>query len=160
MKTATMLFPPRSKKRQAGAAAVELALTMPILLSFLLFPIFYAMCFWHYTVAQKAAQDAARYLSTVSHSEMRTPALAEDAGNMAIEIAKREMAELAPGSEIRDPYVYCGPRSCGDRRSSDPLPSTVNVRLTFGVYDPFGLIDVGWTGAEITADYTLRYVGN
>lgn len=160
MKTATVSFTRRSTKRQAGVAAVELALIMPIMLSFLLFPIFYAMCFWHYTVAQKAAQDAARYLSTVPQSEMRTPALAEAAGEMAIEIAKREIAELAPGSEIRDPYVYCGNDSCGGRSRGEPLPETVRVKLTFSMYDPFGFVDAGWLGAEITANYTLRYVGN
>ncbi len=159
MKTASNSSLRRTRKRQAGAAAIELALTMPILLSFLLFPMFYAMCYWHYTVAQKAAQDAARYLSTVPQSEMRTPALAEAAGEMAIEIARREIAELAPGSEIRAPYAYCGSDSCGGLARGD-LPETVRVKLTFSVYDPFGLVDTGWMGAEITANHTLRYVGN
>lgn len=159
MKTAAIAFPRRSRKHQAGAAAVELALILPILLGFLLYPMFYAMCFWHYTVAQKAAQDAARYLSTVSRSEMRTPELAEAAGEMAIEIARRELAELAPGSNIRDPYAYCGSDSCGGLARGE-LPETVRVKLTFSVYDPFGFVDVGFMGAEITANYTLRYVGN
>lgn len=160
MKTATISSIRRSKRRQTGAAAVELALILPILLTFLLYPIFYAMCFWHYTVAQKAAQDAARYLSTVPQSEMRSPELAEAAGDMAVEIAQRELAELAPGSEIRVPKAYCGSDICGDRSSGTPLPETVRVQLRFSVYDPFGVVDVGWTGAEITANYTLRYVGN
>jgi hypothetical protein len=160
MKTATISCFRRPKKRQAGAAVVELALTLPILVSFLLFPMFYAMCFWHYTVAQKAAQDAARYLSTVPQSEMRTPALAEAASEMAVEIAKREIAELAPGSAIRGPSAYCGSDFCGTRNWGDPLPETVRVQLKFSVYDPFGIVDVGWMGAEITANYTLRYAGN
>ncbi len=159
MKTAAVSFPQKSMRRQAGAAAVELAIIMPIMLSFLLFPIFYSMCYWHYTVAQKAAQDAARYLSTVPQSEMRTPALARAAGETAIEIVNREIAELTPGSEIW-PYAYCGPRICGDRNKADDLPETVTVRLTFSMYDPFGFVDVGWMGAVINADYTLRYVGN
>lgn len=159
MKKAAVSYQRRSRSRQSGAAAVELALIMPILLSFLLFQIFYAMCFWHYTVAQKAVQDAARYLSTVPQSEMRTPELAEAAGEMAKEIAKREIAELAPGSEIRDPYTYCGDDSCGGLARGE-LPETVRVKLTFSVYDPFGFVDLGWMGASITANYTLRYVGN
>lgn len=159
MKTAMISFPWGSMRRQTGAAAVELALAMPILLSFMLFSIFYAMCFWHYTVAQKAAQDAARYLSIVPQAEMRTPVLAEAAGEMAIEIARREIAELAPGAEIRAPHAYCGSDSCGGLARGE-LPDTVRVKLTFSVYDPFGLVDVGWMGAEITANYTLRYVGN
>ena len=77
MKTASSAFSHTSRTHQTGAAAIELALTMPIMLCFLLFPIFYAMCFWHNTVAKKAAQDAARYLSTEPQSEMRTPASRE-----------------------------------------------------------------------------------
>ena len=146
------------RARQHGAAAVELALVLPILIVFLTFPLFYARCFWHYTVAQKAAQDAASYLSMVPASEMRSPDLAAAATNVALEIARREMAELAPGTTIRQPQVKCDGVDCGFFPGKSP--EKVRVVITFGMVDTiFGLIETGRYGLLITADVTLRYVG-
>lgn len=146
------------RKREAGVAAIELAFLFPILLVFLLFPIFLSRCIWHYTVAQKAAQDAARYLSTVPRSEMMSPEFAEEAGELAIEIARREIAELAPSSAIAGPTAYCNSLVCGEL-GPGTVPNTVKVRLSFTMSDPRGLIDFGWYGLRITADHTMRYVG-
>lgn len=151
---------PRSGKREAGIAAIECALLLPILLVFITFPLFYARYLWHYTVAQKAAQDAARYLSTVPRSEMMSPELSAAAGDLAIEIATREIAELAPDSGITGPKTFCDAENCGDL-TPGTAPTTVRVRLAFSMSgDPNGLIDFGWGGLRITANHTLRYVGN
>lgn len=147
------------RKRQAGVAAIEVALLLPILIVFLLFPIFISKVLWHYTVAQKAAQDAARYLSIVPRSEMMSRNLAEEAGELAIEIAEREIAELAPGSEVVGPRAFCDTELCGDL-TAGRVPTTVRVRLAFTMSDPSGLIDFGWYGLEITANHTMRYAGN
>ena len=149
----------RPRKREAGVAAIELAFILPILIIFLSFPIFYARCLWHYTVAQKAAQDAARYLSTVSRQEMISEELAQEAGARAIEIASREIAELSPGSRISGPAAFCDLEICG-QLGDGVAPSTVRVRLTFTMSDPDGIIDFGWYGLRITANHTMRYVGN
>lgn len=159
MNTRTLSLANMPRKREAGAAAIELAVLLPILIVFLLFPIFLSQCLWHYTVAQKAAQDAARYLSTVPRSEMMSKDLAEKAGDLAIEIAEREIAELAPSSGITGPKAFCDAENCGDL-STGTVPKTVRVRLAFTMYDPLGLIDFGWYGLEITANHTMRYVGN
>lgn len=151
---------PLPRRRQDGVAAVELALLLPILLVFLTIPIFYARAFWHYTVAQKAAQDATRYLATVPASEMMSKPLATAAGNLAIEIAKREMAELSPGSEILEPLAFCDTVVCGFK-AAGTVPTTVRIYIQFGMYDQlFGSVDVGWDGLPITADITMNYVGN
>jgi hypothetical protein len=150
----------RSLKVQRGAAAIELALILPILISFLLFPAFYASVFWHYTVAQKAAKDAARYLSTVSAQEMRSRVLAPAAAAIASEIAKTEIAELSPGSSIDDPIIQCGTDPCKGT-TSGPLPSTVRVALKFDMYDTwFGVVDTGRYGWHVESDITMRYAGN
>lgn len=146
--------------RQHGVAAVELALLLPILLVFLTIPIFYARCFWHYTVAQKAAQDAVRYLATVPASDMMSKPLARAAGELAINIAKREMAELSPGSEIQDPAAYCDSVNCG-LKATGSLPTTVRIYIQFNMFDQFfGAVDVGWDGLPITADVTMNYAGS
>lgn len=145
--------------RQRGGAAVEAAILLPIFVSFLTFPIFYARCFWHYTVAQKAAQDAARYLSAVPAREMRSKKLVKAAGAIAIEIANRELAELSPGTEIDPPILYCDDVVCGTY--SGTVPSNVRVVVNFGMRDTFfGVVDTGRYGIQITADVKMRYVGS
>lgn len=145
--------------RQRGVAAIEAAIVLPILVLFLTFPIFYARCYWHYTVAQKAAQDAARYLSSVPAQEMRSKKLAKAAAALALQIAQREIAELAPGTSIDDPQVYCDTSLCGTFPGT--LPSTVRVLLSFGIVDKiFVVVDTGRYGIQITADVTMRYVGH
>jgi Flp pilus assembly protein TadG len=149
-----------SRKRQAGAAAIELALLLPIMVVFLTIPIFYARCFWHYTAAQKAAQNATLYLSTVSAAEMRSKTLAKAAGDVAIEIARRQIAELAPGSQIDEPQAYCDEVLCG-KKTAGSLPTTVHVNFTFSMYDNFfNAVDTGRYGIPITATFRMRYVGN
>jgi hypothetical protein len=147
------------KTRQRGSAAIEAALILPIFVVFLTVPIYYARCFWHYTVAQKAAQDAVRYLSQVSAAEMRSPTLAQAASNIALQITQKEMAELAPGSTIPTPVVQCDYLPCG--YAIGRLPATVRVYINFSMYDNiFGVIPDGRFGLVITADASMRYVGN
>jgi hypothetical protein len=147
------------KTRQRGSAAIEAALILPIFVVFLTVPIYYARCFWHYTVAQKAAQDATRYLSQVSAAEMRSRTLAQAASNIALEIAQREIAELAPGSVIDTPIVHCDTVPCG--YAIGKLPTTVGVYINFSMHDNiFGVIPDGRFGLVITADASMRYVGN
>lgn len=159
MKTPNPRRLPGLSDRQRGAAAVEAALVLPLLLVFLTFPIFYARCYWHYTVAQKAAQDAARYLSSVPAQEMRSRPLAREAAAVALEIAQKEIAELAPGTSIDNPQVYCDQTLCGTFPGR--LPGTVHVVLNFGIVDNiFGVVDTGRYGIQVTADVTMPYVGH
>jgi len=147
------------RRQQTGVAAVELALVLPILIVFLTVPIFFARCFWHYTVAQKAAQDAARYLSTVSRSEMMSPTLAANAVSLAVQIARLEMAELSPGSTIATPTVYCDEDNCGI--SAGTVPDVVRVKIVFNMFDSvFGIVDIGRYGLQITANAKVPYVGS
>lgn len=145
--------------RQNGHVAVEAALLLLIIVYFLTYPVYYARCFWHYTVAQKAAQDAVRYLSQVSSAEMKSQGLARAAGDLALEIARREIAELAPGSTIATPIVQCDYLPCGSLIGK--APSTVRVFITFSMMDNgFGEVASGRYGLVITADASMRYVGN
>lgn len=150
--------PPLPAARR-GAAAIEAAIILPIIIVFLTFPIFYARCFWHYTAAQKAAQDAARYLSAVPAQEMRSKKLAKAAAVIALQIAQREIAELSPGTEIDDPQIYCDDVLCGSVPGK--VPDTVHVFINFGMLDNFfGAVDTGRYGLQITADVRMRYVGH
>jgi len=150
---------PHPRKRQRGAAAIELALILPILVTLLTFPFFYARCFWHYTAAQKAAQDAARYMATVPMAEMRSKKLASAAQKIAEDIALIEIAELSPGKAFDPPQITCDGLACGN--STGKLPNKVRAYISFGMADTmFGVVDTGRYGLLITADVTMRYAGN
>jgi Flp pilus assembly protein TadG len=149
----------RRRGAESGNAAVECALILPILLLFLTFPFFYAKCFWHYTAAQKAAQDSARYLSSIPPQHMRSRVLAEEAARLTAKIANLELAELDPGKYPPTVEVFCGNSSCNGV-GTRPLPTTIRVLIKIDMYDTiFGTLDTGRYGVPITADATMSYVG-
>ncbi|MFC5458787.1 TadE/TadG family type IV pilus assembly protein [Massilia niabensis] len=149
----------RRHQRQGGVAAIELAILLPLLLLTLAPLILCARYMWHYTVAQKAAQDAARYMSTVSIAEMKSKTMAVHAKNIAVEIAKREVAELAPGEDIGSPDVFCGVNTCGFLGGQAAVPKTVTVFVAFPVTDTFFGTYLGPDGWLINVKATVPYVG-
>lgn len=147
--------PARPSSRQRGAAAVELAIMLPLLVVVLAPLILYARFMWHYTVVQKAAQDAARYMANVPQVEMKSKKLAAIAKDVAVDIARKELADLSPGEEIFGADVRCGERTCG---TSSGLPDTVNVNINFHMFDTFMGIYLP-SGLLVEANVTMRYVG-
>lgn len=144
---------------QGGAAAVELALILPVLLLLIFMPLFIGRYFWHYTAAQKAAQDAARYLSTISAQEMREDVLARQAAAVARDIALTEIEDLDPGTRAPDILIECGTEQCVGRRNL-PLPDSVSVTVRISYFDMLGMIDTGRYGITIDAQSVVSYVGN
>lgn len=144
---------------QRGAAAVELALILPVLLLLIFLPLFIGRYFWHYTAAQKVAQDSARYLSTLSAQELREEVLAREAAIVAKNIVLAEIQELDPGPSEPDIIITCGDDPCigvGDL----PLPETVRVTVRMRYFDMLGLIDTGRYGITINAVSVANHVGN
>lgn len=144
---------------QRGATAVEFAFLIPIFVVLMIFPLLLGRCLWHYTAAQKAAHDAARYLSTISVQEMREPALAISAADIARQIAAIELNQLNPGRDDGITImVACGGLPCAGVRGS-PLPETVTVSVRMHLHDPIFGMDVGRYGLPIGAQYEMRYMG-
>ncbi|MGB9108875.1 MAG: hypothetical protein WCC39_09325, partial [Telluria sp.] len=86
-------------------------------------------------------------------------ALADAAVNRAIEIATREIAELAPGGEMIPPQAYCnGGSRCGYIIPIGTLPTTVTVEMGFMMADPIFNIET-WGQISINASVTMTYVG-
>jgi Flp pilus assembly protein TadG len=139
-----------------------MAILIPILLVFLAVPIFFARVFWYYSVAQKAAHDATRFLSTATQVEMRTQGVGYGEAPMAgiaRAIAVAEIQEIMPVMSAVTIDVQCDLNTCGLG-----VPQTVRVAvrmrfkddildtITSGFYGPDGLLLAG--------DLTMRYVGN
>lgn len=158
----------RTKQKEGGSAAVELAVLLTLILMPLLAgALFFGRFFWHYTVAEKAAQDAARFLASASPVEMKTqsPAGGPYIAGAARALALAEIAELNPGSTIPEVWVNCGGGPCVAVKNS-ALPQTVSVYVTMTIEDPFlsGLSSFlnndSLSSIQIHATGNAYYVGN
>jgi Flp pilus assembly protein TadG len=123
----------RGAVRQRGIAAVELAITMPLLIVLLVFPLYFGRVYWQYTVFQHAAQDAARYVSNAPASEMVNPNRALDVTAVASAIVAEELAEIPIGSYKIRPLVTCDGAEC----AGYTRPTTVKVTIQTLVEDAF-----------------------
>ncbi|MYN19938.1 hypothetical protein GTP81_24650 [Rugamonas sp. FT107W] len=140
--------------RQRGIAAIELALILPVLLILLVFPLFFGRLFWHYSVMDRAAQDAARYLSSIPLSEIRNPARAPALAAVAKSIVDAELAELAPGPDGIFVTIGCDTFQC----AGFSAPTTVNVAIQLQLTDIF-FSNVTSLTIPLTANASYPYVG-
>lgn len=149
---------PGKRKTQRGVAAVELALILPLLVGMLALTIFFARVFWHYTVAQKAAHDAARYVATVPQTEMHATRIAATM-SIAEQLLDEELADLNPGDIPVSPFVLCDGWNC----NGITTPTTISVRVQMQMTDPmFGPMVQLFTGQDslvITAIVHMPYIG-
>lgn len=156
-------------RHESGSVAVELAgVFMTLLIPLLAAALFFGRFYWHYTVAEKAAHDAARFLASASPTEMQTQcnnALYEACVVAAARaLARAEIGELNPGSAFPQIAVECDDELCLVDKNS-PLPTMVNVYIRMTVDDPFlTAMSSVFTGSAISIqiDATGRsyYVGN
>jgi Flp pilus assembly protein TadG len=139
-----------------GVAAVEFAILLPLLFVLLSAPLYIGRVLWHYTVVQKAAHDAARYLASVPESEMRTNGLAQNAAALAREIVAAELGDLNPGPTPPDIAVQCNHSSCNSITAWTSVQVTVQVEM----HDPFlGSSLDSLDGLPLTGDVQMRYIG-
>lgn len=144
-----------------GSVAVEMAIILPIFLMLLAVPLFFARVFWFYSVGQKAAHDAARYLATATQAEMRTAAGFNEANVAATArwIAQQELEEILPFTESILIDIQCNTGTCGGA-----VPASVHVGIQIILHDTL-LGDMtsyylGDTNLRLLGDVTMRYVGD
>lgn len=148
---------------QRGVAAVELALILPVFVMLMTFSFYFGRVYLHYSVAERAAHDAARYLATVSQADMLTPGTGgADAPAVAVarEIVQTETDWLRPGPYPVEIYVDCDGFGCTGHK----LPKKVRVAVRMYLYDSlfsaftsdFG----GSSGLELISDVRIPYAGN
>lgn len=116
-------------RRQRGIAAVELALVLPILLVLLAFRLYLGRVLWHYTVIERAAQAAARYLSIIPASEIKNTTTAPAVAAVANHIVAAETAELAPGSVLPLVNINCDTGTCGGITTPGTVRGTIEVAM-------------------------------
>ena len=154
---------------QRGAVAVEAAICMAfILVPLLALILLFGRYFWYYSVAQKAAHDAAVFLATAPLSEIKNAGAAEFATNMI----GWETGDLdASTIETLAPTAICGYRVPASSTyiswficNSTATPVEVRAGVVMTVADPFfspitrGILGVN--GLPILVGVNLRYVGH
>lgn len=147
------------RHRAKGSVFIEMTLVTAVLVTLVAFLTLLGRYFWYYEVAQKAAYDGARFLSTATQMEMRTtgsnggePAVAA----LARAIVMEELAEIAPHLSPVVVDVHCDFRTC-----SNKVPQTVRVSIAMSLQDdifiPYTSFLTGQEGMSIIADVTVRY---
>lgn len=144
----------RARGRRRGMAAIELALLLPLLVLLLSVPLYLGRVLWHYTAIERAAQDAARYLSRVPLSEMSNPARAPAAVAVANALVAEELAELRPGGYPYLLLVSCDGVTCGGYST----PATVTVGIQLYMDDTGFPASTGGT-LPLAAYVSLAYLG-
>lgn len=152
----------RRLRRQRGIAALELAFILPFILVLLPFPLVLGRAFWHYTVLQKAAYDAARFMATVPAMDMKT----RPKGRSAETLAKRMMIDatadlhLDPLLTEDDISIQCDNGNCGGLAQGKP-PAQVSVFVTISISDdlfPDITNQIIGSGIDLTAYITMPYI--
>lgn len=148
--------------KETGVAAVELALYMPVLLALLAAPLLFGRVFLHYSMAQKAAHDAARFLATAPPRDIMWRKMdGGEVGSAALarSIARAELTEARTGYAIPSIDVFCDGETC----TRAIVPSTVRVIVQMDIMDVvFGGLTseyIGDWGIAIRADVTMAYAG-
>jgi len=143
-----------------GSVAVEMALILPLFLILLAGPLYMARAAWFYSVGQKAAHDATRYIATATQAELRTggggfnearvPAIARW-------IAQQELGEIVPLSDSIVITIQCDGDGCGSL-----APTRVRTGVQITLHDNLlGGLTMDYLGsADMTmnSEVTMRYV--
>lgn len=153
---------PGRGRKQTGAAAVELALVLPVLITLLAAPLLFGRVFLHHSMAQKAAHDAARFLANAPQRDIswrKRDGGEVGAATLAREIARSELAEANTGFAAPSINVFCDGEIC-DRAV---VPARVQVIVKMDITDVvFTGLTGGYTGdwgIPVRADVTMAYVG-
>lgn len=143
-----------------GSVAVEMALILPLFLVLLAGPLYIARAAWCYSVGQKAAHDATRYIATATQAELRTggggfnearvPAIARW-------IAQQELGEIVQFTDSIVITIQCDGDGCGLL-----APAKVRTGVQIGLHDhvlgDLTMDYLGSAGMTISSEVTMRYV--
>lgn len=133
--------PRKNAPRVRGSVAVEAAIILPMLSLLVTALLFFCWIFWHYTVAEKAAHDATRFLAAASAREMQPNSGGAEVPVVAVaqRIVAMETAELNPGGGIAT-RISCFVGDSApywDGCFGFSRPKRVMVRVTVSISDPF-----------------------
>ena len=137
----------RARARQKGVAAIELALILLFFMGLLPIVLLFGRALFMYTVVQKSAQDAARYMATLPLQQMTNDVPATQAAAFATQLVQQALAETGPvliSNRIRVECVYAS----GDYPCGSYVTRPLQVRVKFVAELPIAFLP----------DLTLRWL--
>lgn len=151
-----------ARRRQRGSSAVELALILMLLFGLLTLPLLFGRVFMHYSMAQKAAHDAARFLSGVSQRDIRW--IRSDGGEIGVAalaraIVRETLAEANTGQAPPSVDVYCDGETCDGRITPSKVQVVVRMNISDGMFSAHTGTYTGDYGLALRADVSMPYVG-
>ena len=148
------------RTRQAGHAAIELALTMAASLIVLPVLLFFGRAFWQYNAMQKAAYQAARFMAAVPAAQIvdpiAAPAARAVAQQMLIDASDAvglDVALTSTGIEVR-----CDGTECVGGGVAKPQRIEVTARL---YVNGFGFdVDSGTLAPDVSSQLSIAVSAN
>ena len=148
----------RKTRHSRGIAAIELALTLPFILTILAFVTLLGSVMYKYEVATKATHDATRYLSSISKLAMKNPDQIAYHTAVARALIDTELSAISTAPYAPSVTILCGSTMC----DGFTLPSTVTVTIRLMVTNrPLPDFTSAWFGSGIvlTSSATMAYLG-
>ena len=141
-------------RRQCGAIALELALTLGFLFPVAAMLVFYGRVLYNYEVAQKAVHDAVRYMASASALNLNNPAMAAYEVAVAQAILQQELSALNPA--MLSTSISCDGLPCDGMG----VPATVSVGLQISVRNEMVGYAPELPTQRLVITQSMRYVGN
>jgi len=139
-----------------GAAAVEFAIVLSLMLLITAGIFEFGRAFQYYDALAKATRDGARLMSAAPKATISSVAVS-NAQNLVV--AAANAANLKPLLTTADVVVTCTPAACADGTApTDVEVSISGYTITIGGVMPFVSGTTSYTGVPLAPHTTMRYM--
>ena len=143
---------------QRGAAVVEFAIVLSLMLLITAGIFEFARAFQYYDALAKATRDGARYMSTAPKATISSVAVGKAQG---LVVAAANAANLKPALTNGDVVVTCTPAACADGTAPGCVEVSISgYTITIGGVMPFVSGTTSYTGVPLAPHTTMRYMLN
>ncbi|HEV8552420.1 MAG TPA: TadE/TadG family type IV pilus assembly protein [Casimicrobiaceae bacterium] len=141
---------------ERGAAIVEFAIVLSMMLLITAGIFEFGRAFQYYDALAKATRDGARYMSAAPKATINSVAVS-DAKNLVVTAANA--ANVAPALTITEVVVTCTPAACADGTApTDVEVSITGYSINIGGVMPFVSGTTSYSGVTLAPHTTMRYM--
>ena len=141
---------------ERGAAIVEFAIVLSLMLLITAGIFEFGRAFQYYDALAKATRDGARYMSAAPKATINSVAVS-DAKNLVV--AAANAANVAPALTTTEVVVTCTPAACADGTApTDVEVSITGYSINIGGVMPFVSGTTSYSGVTLAPHTTMRYM--